>query len=302
MSDNSNWKETQNKLLQDIEAFSRGDLPLGAVEAAASPAAPAKAGSGFPSLDPNGVVNRSPTQADKPVSAAPQAASVGTAAPAAGGLLEKLRREAQAKQMSESQIFSLQEQRKRHISETLQAAFQYLRDLCEQLNIVKPDYPLAYSLINVVNFDQLAWQEGRADYRTVASAGEDKLFEQVTVRCRLGAPGRELSVERENPAHEVFRNALFENNIVFKEDGVRNERGHVARTLFTFSREVKAGLIFVADYKVGDIRLQLRNLQRFGMAEYRLPPEALTHEALEELGRLLLGEPSRFEKMFRRVA
>lgn len=295
MSDSRNWDETQARLLKDIEAFARSKPDLAAADAGAT-ARPRQAG--LPAIDAQAASAQRQAQAEKPQTPAPQAAP--PAAPA-GGLLEKLKREALAKQMTESQHFSLQVQKQRFISEALDGAFHYLREFCEQLNILKPAYPLSYSLMNVVSFDRLVWQEGRADFRMLPGAAEDRLYEQVTLRFRL-ASGQELRVERESPAHEAFRNALFENNITFKEEGVRNDRGHIAHMSFAFPCEVKAGLIFVADYKVGDIRLQLRNLQRFGATEYRLPPEALTQEAFEELAHLLLGEQSRFEKMFRRVA
>ncbi|MBI4984604.1 MAG: hypothetical protein HZC24_04475 [Rhodocyclales bacterium] len=65
---------------------------------------------------------------------------------------------------------------------------------------------------------------------------------------------------------------------------------------------MKAGLVFAADYKAGDIRLLVRNIRRFGAAEYRLPFEILDQGAFEELARLILGEENRIEKLFRRVA
>ena len=71
---------------------------------------------------------------------------------------------------------------------------------------------------------------------------------------------------------------------------------------FTFPAEVKAGLVFAADYSAGDIRFLMRNIRRFGAAEYRLPFDILNHDTFEELARLILGEESRIEKMFRRVA
>lgn len=294
MTDNQDSKEAQTKLLKDIEAFSRSKLDPAAADASER----AMSGPRFPAIDLHAAAARSQVPAARLDAAASQAQA---AAGAGGSLLDKLKREAQAKQLTDSQRFTLQEQRKHFISEALQNAFHYLREFCEQLNILKPAYPLSYNLLNIVSFDRLAWQEGRTDFRLVPAAAEDRLYEQVTLRFRL-ASGEELRVERENPAHEVFRDALFENNIAFSEEGTRNERGHVGRTTFTFPCEIKAGIIFVADYKLGDIRLQLRNLQRFGSTEYRLPPEALTDEAFEELARLLLGERSRFEKMFRRVA
>jgi len=295
MSDAGNWDETQAKLLKDIEAFSRSKPDLAGAEAGAQAG---QKKTSLPQIDVQAVAKRA--QAQQPAQSGTSAPRMAPPAPG-GSLLDKLKREALAKQMSESQNFSLQVQQQLFISEALGTAFHYLREFCDQLNILKPAYPLNYSLANIVTFDNLVWQEGRADFRMLPAAAEDRLYQHVTLRFRLAAD-KQLRVERENPAHEAFRNALFENSIGFTEEGVRNDRGHIGRTAFIFPCEIKAGLIFAADYKLGDIRLQLHNLQRFGVSEYRLAPEALTQEAYEELARLVLGEQSRFEKMFRRVA
>lgn len=292
MSDSQNWKETQAKLLQDIEVFARSKLDL----AAADTAEKNRPAPQFPAIDAHAVTAR-------PAEPAPQATPAPQAAPAVAGgsLLEKLKREAQAKQMTDSQLFSLQSQKTRFISEAMQATFQYLRELCEQLNILKPSLPLSYNLLGLVNLDGLAWQEGRADFRLVPDASEDRLLDQVTLRYRV-ASGQQLTIERENPTHETFRNALMEWNIPYKAEEIRNDRGHVQRVVFDFPCEVKAGLAFAADYKMGDIRLLVRNIRRFGAAEYRLPFEALDQGTFEEMARLIMGEESRFEKMFRRIA
>jgi len=299
MSDNPNWKVTQDKLLQDIEAFARSDLNLAAAETtdprapkAFAPAAPAVAAA-RPSPPPV-----APVAAP---AAAPAVASPAVAAAPGGSLLERLKREAQTKQMTDSQRFSLQGQQQRFISDALQATFQYLREFCEQLNILKPPYPLSYNLLGVVNLDGLSWQEGRADFRLLPDASDERLTDQVTLRFRL-ASGQQLRIERENPAHEALRNALLEANIAFKEEEFRNQKAHVQRAVYSFPAEVKAGLAFAADYRAGDIRLLVRNIRRFGAAEYRVPFQILDQAAFEEIARLVLGEENRIEKIFRRVA
>jgi len=292
MSDTPNWSETQTKLLQDIDAFARKPLDLSAVDTAEK----AKREAEFPAIDAKAAPRSAPIP-DKPQAAEPEPAR-----PAPGGsLLDKLKREAMARQMTESQRFTLQTQKKRFISDALQHAFDYFRELTEQLNILKPPVPVEYKLMNLVSFDGMSWQEGRADFRLLPQATEDRLLQQVTLRFRLGA-GREISIERENPAHEVFAKALHDVGIQFQSEEFRNARNHIERTVFRFPCDVRAGFGFTADYEQGDIRLVLRNVRRFGGAEYRLSYEALDQGTLEEMARLLMGEENRFEKMFRRVA
>lgn len=314
MSDNPNWKDTQAKLLQDIEAFSRSEPNLAAVDAAAkakpanfataAAAAPKAPQAAAPAAIPAPPAAAPPAAAARPVAptpAPPAAPPRPSAAPPGGSLLEKLKREAQAKQMTESQRFSLQGQKQRFIDEAMRSTFQYLRELCEQINILKPPYPLGYNLMGIVNLEGLAWQEGRADFRLLPDSTEDRLVDQVTLRFRL-ASGQQLRIERENPAHQAFRTALLEANIAFKEEEFRNQKGHVERAAYTFPAEVKAGLVFAADYNAGDIRLLLKNIRRFGSAEYRLPFEILDQATFEQLAQLILGEENTIDKMFRRVA
>ena len=296
------WEKTQAKLLADIEAFSRGKpniAPESPVEPQAARSLGADQGVSSPPAQVSVAAPTSAAVSAAEVAQAPAAAVV--ASPAGGGLLEKLKREAQAKLMTDSQRFSLQGEKKRHISDVMESTFHYLRELCEQINILKPSYPLPYSLLGLVTLEGLSWQEGRADFRLVPDASEDRLLDQVTLRFRLTS-GQQLRIERENPAHEAFRAALLEANIAAKEEEFRNQKNHVERVAFTFPAEVKAGLAFAADYKMGDIRLLLRNIRRFGAAEYRLPFEVLDQATFEELARLILGEENRIDKIFRRVA
>ncbi|HEX8962769.1 MAG TPA: hypothetical protein VF801_07175, partial [Rhodocyclaceae bacterium] len=188
------------------------------------------------------------------------------------------------------------------LSDALEAAFHYLREFCEQLNVLKPPCPTRYALLGIAEIAGLTWQEGRADYRLVPQATEnERLFQQVTLRFRLAA-GQQLRVERENPAHQAFRAALLEANITFNEEEFRNQKSQVERAVYTFPAEVRAGIGLSADYEAGDIRLVVRNIRRFGSAEYRVPCGALTQESFEEIGRLVLGEDNRIDRMFRRVA
>lgn len=147
MSDNQNWRDTQAQLLHDIDAFARRKLDLGAADAVEKK--PREAG--FPAIAANAApVAPAPASAAKPAAAnQPQPAT-----PAPGGsLLERLKREAQERQTTESQRFTLQAQKQRFISDALRQAFDYFRELTEQLNVVRPPVPTAYNLLNLATLD-----------------------------------------------------------------------------------------------------------------------------------------------------
>lgn len=292
-----NWPQNRDRLLEDIDKFARQPasaatdkpVPESAAQRPASPTAVQPA----PTLaaSPKPAVSSAPTSSPSP------AAPVGTQSV----LLSALRQQALAKQQSENQKISQRDEILQRIHSALGMTFQYLNDLVQQLNILKPPYAKAYSFFGVADFDGLAWQEGRADFRMQETASDNRLYDQVTLRYRLAGP-KQFRVERENPALEKLRKALFDYNIAFTADELRNERNQVERATFTFPCEIKAGLLLAGNYESGKLLLRTRNIERFGIMEYQLSPEAINQEALDELARLILGENNRIAQLFQRTA
>lgn len=294
MAKEEDWERQKALLLKDIESFDIGKVRQAAAEDALQPA---RQGPQFPTLD--GDLKGRPATPSSP--ARPAASGNAPAAPppaTTSGLLEKLRQQAQEKQNNEEEKTVRLGTQAQRISNALGETFLYFRDLCNQLNILKPAFPHSYKFFDLADFDQLVWQEGRADFRKQESTTEERLYDNVTLRYRLTGP-QKFRIERENPALEKVRKALFDYNIPFTIDEIKNERGYLERAVFDFPSEVRAGLVLSADYAIGEMRLKIRNIQRFGGTDYRLQPEDLTHEALDEITKMILGEPSRFAQMFR---
>lgn len=290
------WAKTQQRLLDDIEQFSRNGPPP-----SSEPVPPASSSTKASPPPQASVANVAPA----PSNSAPAVTATPTPAPqpaaTPSGLLAQLKQQAMAKLQAEGQQNTLQKEVQQQISNALEMTYKYLNDLCQQLNIIKPPYARSYSFFGIVDFNELTWQEGRADFRLQSAASEDRFYDQVTLRYRLSCP-KKLQVTRDNPAHEKLHKALFDNNIVFTTDEVRNERGYVERATFSFPCEIKAGLQLTGDYSSGQLIMRSRHIDRFGIMEYRFGPEAVTQEALDELARLILGEPNRIAQLFLRTA
>ena len=220
---------------------------------------------------------------------------------ASSSLLANLKKQALAKQQGETQKNALQNEQILRIHAALGMAYQYLNDLVQQLNILKPAYAKSYSFFGVAEFDEMTWQEGRADFRMQEGASDNRYYNQVTLRYRLAAP-KQFRVLRESPALEKLQKALFDNNIAFTTDEVRNERNQVEKATFIFPAEVKAGMLLAADYETGKLLLRTRNVERFGIMEYQLQPESINQDALDQLAQLILGENNRISQMFQRSA
>lgn len=309
---NEDWPESRNRLLEDIEKFSQ----LGPPSVAAAPATPAPPRANPPLAQPApaapiaaaaGGTARPPQPAARPIPLAPaQAVAPPPPAPspppaASSSLLANLKKQALLKQQTETQINALQTEQMLRIHASLGMAYQYLNDLVQQLNILKPPYAKSYSFFGVADFDGMTWQEGRADFRMQEGASDNRYYNQVTLRYRLAAE-KKFSVMRENPALEKLHKALFDNNIAFTTEEVRNERNQVEKATFTFPAEVKAGLLLAANYETGKLLLRTRNIERFGIMEYELPPESINQDALDQVAQLILGENNRVGQLFQRTA
>lgn len=295
-------EEKQSLLLADIEEFSRSgprisnepskpelhretlafpDLSKPGVAPTAKPATPAAgAGKPLPAFD-------SPSQQLDPQPS--------------NNLLARLKQQAQTLQQDADQKGVAHEIIATQLSISLGNAFHYLDDLVKQLNIIKPAIPKEFLFPGNIPFAGMSWVEGAADFRMVPGATDNRHFESLTARFRI-ASAHKITVDREIPHIETLRKTLHDYNIVFSVDERMNVRNQAEKARFTFPCEIKAGFLIKADYDKGDLVLRTRNIDRFGMMEFRLKAPELNQQTLDELTKLFLGEKSEFMKIFRRTA
>lgn len=289
-------QDTHTQLLDDIEAFSLNGPPV----SDDGPPKPifTREKLAFPDL------SKAAPEPKKNVAKAVAERAVGLSTapnPDTGSLLDRLKQQARAVQRSTVKRDVDEELRAFHLSASLGAGFHYLNDLIKQLNIIKPAVPKEFVFAGSIGFSGMNWVEGAADFRMLPTATEDRLYETMTVRFRLSAP-HQLQVERDALGVEPLRKQLHDANIAFRLEERKNRRSQVESGLFTIPCEIKAGFLIKADYETNDLVLRTRNLDRFGMMEFRLQAGELTQATLDELAQMMLGQENQFLKLFRRAA
>lgn len=298
----------RTRLLDDIEAFSRQDLPSGGKTGQLGQPAEKLV---FPPLS---LPESGSPLIDRPSFAVPQATPAVVKIPpevpastpggfALGGnsVLARLKREAQSAQQEAQRRDQMDNARAQQLSACMNDAYHYFDDLIKQLNIVKPAVPREYTFFGNLLFSGMRWMEGGADFRMMPSTTEDRLYETVTLRLRIASPNV-IQVERQAHQVETLTRHLHDYNIFFDVYETRNIRNQVQHARFSIPCEIKAGFLLKADYAAGDLVLRTRNIDRFGTMEFRLGMSDLNHDTLDEFSRLILGEENRFLKMFRRTA
>lgn len=285
------WDEVKRRLDAEIDVFAKSEVKL-------PPDTPRQSAASQPAPAPAQATIR--PAAPAPIKPAPTTAPELTQSGVQGGLLARLKQQAAEKLADGERTANVQASRVKNVNEALHSTYVYLRDLCEQLNVIAPAWPNTFYVNETLSFVNLHWSEGRADYRKQPGSTDDRPFERVSLRFRLSS-ATDIVVEREIPHLDKLRQLLVDAGISFQLDESRNAKGYVERGRFTIKPELRAGLLFVGDFNSGDIRLKVLNLPRLGSSEYLIPTAQLTPEALEEIALLVVGESPRFFKNFERL-
>lgn len=175
------------------------------------------------------------------------------------------------------------------ISEALKVAYRYLKDLTEQLNVIRPVYENIYSVPGVPDFARLEWEEGRADFRTREATPILSYYDRVFLRFRLSA-NRELKFAKDWPANDKLKQFLEEAGVKFTAHEVYNERGATEGSKFIVPCEVKASVLLYSERDLGKILLRTSNVSGFGTLSQLLAPESIYEDSLDDLAAFILGE------------
>jgi len=218
--------------------------------------------------------------------------------PDSSGRLAALRQQAQAK-LAEVRKADPQEEINRRVSEALERAYRYLKELAEQLDVLKPAYAnKGYTIPGLPEFSGLAWESGSADLQTRQVSSTEKRVEQVSLHYRI-AGKKNAQATREFPRSEKVKQMLVEHRIEHRTKENRNARGSLESTTFAFDCQIKASVVLEGRFDSGKIALKARNVEHFGASEVQINPEAVTPEALEKLAALILGESTRLNLLLK---
>ena len=213
-------------------------------------------------------------------------------------LLGQLRHQAESRQRELHSEMAVRSASNNALDQALKYLFFYLHDLVQQLNIVKPAIPRIYSAAKDVVIGDLVWQEGFADYRTQSQAA-GAMVELVTLSYQLASP-RHFVVERDGPAVERLRTAIFDYGLQFSCKEFKNERAFVVRAEFEIRGQISVSARWKADFANGVLILESRNLERLGSSLITVRAAAVDQTLLDEFGRLVLGLPNSFRDLAKR--
>lgn len=226
--------------------------------------------------------------ASAPVTAPPAAATSSLLADLAG---EAQRIRAHNVQMQRGERAARTEA-EQALSARLLLVRDYFTQLAGQLNVIKPQVARDYPLLGLGVMRGLAWQASDVNTRNRGPEAPDQLA-RVSLAYLMRGQAL-MRCERDPQAANALRIALREHGLRFEEQSTRDEQNRLRAQVFDIAPEVRGRVELNADYTNLTLRLTLQNVERFGLVDYRPPAEDAGTEWLDELARLMLGQPSRF--------
>ena len=300
------------ELAADIDAFSARGTPD--VSIAPTPAARPAARSGresapaavaFPTLTdvpaprpaspPVAPAAHSSAPVAAPQPAQPAAASSSLLADLAGEA-QRIRAHAIQTQRGEQAARSGAEQA---LSQRLMRVRDYFTQLSAQLNVIRPQVARDYPLLGLGVLRGLSWLTSDVNTRQRGAEAPDQLA-RVSLSWLLRGQSV-LRCERDALSADALRAALKEHGLRFEEQPSRDDYGRLRAQVFDVAPEVRGRAELVADFATLTLRLTLQNVERFGVVDYTPPADDAGNEWLDELVRLLLGQPSRFPTLARLI-
>jgi hypothetical protein len=187
----------------------------------------------------------------------------------------------------------------KQIDARLRAAFQYLAQFGAMLREAHPVSKRRFGLIYFGEASGLSLTEGSADYRFRRSVGEEH-FDYVVFRLKVAHPQpQKLEVSGDQLAKVRERlDAMGARYQVVQER--KNDFGMVTQAKLMVAGPFPCEIVVRGDYDKPGFVFEMENVGRLGASRFRLGPDELTDDVLDELGAWLLGADDAFARFVNR--
>ncbi|MDH4287628.1 MAG: hypothetical protein OEW27_17785 [Aquincola sp.] len=171
-------------------------------------------------------------------------------------------------------------------------AHGYWKELCEQLNVIRPPSAARYLIDGRNALRDLVCGQFRTVPNMRMLPGGQTQYDGVMLAW-VAANGRSERIEKELPKDiERVRGGLRQAGIQASEVAVRHPTtGRFLATAFEFKAEVHAHVRVVPLTDSGRVRLTFTNIDQLERVDAEYPAVGLRQRLLDEIGRWIVGQP-----------
>ncbi|MDB5807619.1 MAG: hypothetical protein JWN73_4941 [Betaproteobacteria bacterium] len=176
----------------------------------------------------------------------------------------------------------------------LRAGYNFLLELCREINEAAPLYAGEHSLLFVGPCPPLVFHEATVNARMKRIDDRNKIrdvVDHMLVSYYLTSPdpGSATVSAVELPK---FRALLDSQEVKYEFQEVKSDFNETLRATFQFEFKFICSFTLKADYAAGNVDITCRNIGPLGRSRYLVPADKLEVEFFEELSKLMLGFPS----------
>ena len=210
----------------------------------------------------------------------------------APSLLDHLRQQSQALRERGEAARKPMEEAIRDIDRILWRTFRWLDEAMGHLEVIRPRVNHVFHLGNVLSIERPAFDRGFVSFRRRSLVGLEVL-EHVELFYRV--EGDKPIVLRLNPAaSQGLEERLRASTLPYEYQTEQDAQRVVRYGLFRVQPHISASVRFEANYPQQLVNVTLRNVDRFESVSLEFGPDKLTEAALEDLLKLMMGEPNAF--------
>jgi hypothetical protein len=211
--------------------------------------------------------------------------------------LNQLKSQANALQSQQGQVQRNLEENTAQTEEACRFALQYLQDLARSLNVIGPKAP-RFSLDGKTPWPGMKLTEFRVDARK-KMLRDREAFDYFAIGWRvvpqIGEPvGGSVTVNFP-PDLQRVESRLAMGPVKHERKELRHpEKNTLLALQFDYLTETRGNVVATADHEKAELGFRLMNANGFGIVNTTWPAARVRVELMDELAKLIVGEPNRF--------
>ena len=207
------------------------------------------------------------------------------------GYLENLKQEAQTVKAEQEHQRTSQQATQAHLDElrpSLRQIYGYLKDLVEQLNVVRPDLLLNYDIEGLGQLTGLR----QDNYAVSADDANNLTSVTLTFSCGQDDGQRRTLQTADRDAFLRQRDYLWKHNLQFDYKVTAT-----GQATFLLQPKITVRIEFLLEPEARKIRCTVRNLDRLGQDSYLIEPTAIDASGLDAIAALVLRKSRTLETL-----
>ena len=181
----------------------------------------------------------------------------------------------------------------------LKQIYDYWREFVELIKVIQPDFPESITLPSIGDMTGFKVISPFSDYRLKSQVNQTFLDEidYVTIFFFYRAPQVFVFKKEVGAIALRVKDLLWRYGIVHTAEDIKNAQERTIQVNFNIPWQVKGSVTVTPVPQSKTLHFSLKNIGKLGEMELEMPFDEIDTIFLDELAKLLLGQPNNFWKL-----